>query len=202
MKLFQNVTIAFFVFLTLSIGIVSANSLVKSIYAQSNTLAQNGGGNAGQDIAQSQTSNQDNQVVSGDSNILSGNNLLCQNQDNSQFSDGICNSGQADLPPNGPTAKLIVDATVKDGQCMIAKSCTITITYGPKLITQSVTHSMLFDIDIPIDSRFAITVTSFGPLTASVTNSDCEIFSTEPYFQCRGIKNSQTTQLTTIFFSR
>lgn len=39
---------------------------------------------------------------------------------------------------------------------------------------------MLFEIDVPVDSRFAITVTSIGPLTATVTNSDCQIFSTEP----------------------
>ncbi|WP_196816326.1 hypothetical protein [Candidatus Nitrosocosmicus oleophilus] len=181
---------------------MSTNSVVKSVHAQSNTLAQKGNSQAEQVIDQLQSSNQDDQVVSGDSSILSGNNLQCQNQDNSQGFDEGCNLGQTNLPPNGPTAKLIVDATVKDGQCTIAKSCSITITYGSKLITQSVTHSMLFDIDVLIDSRFAITVTSFGPLTASVTNSDCEIFSTEPYFQCRGIKNPQPTQLNAIFFSR
>jgi len=180
---------------------MSANSMTKSIYAQSNSLSQKGNSQAEQIIDQLQSSDQDNQVVSGDSSILSGNNLQCQNQDNSKVSDESCNLGQTNLPPNGPTAKLVVDATVKDGQCTIARSCTITITYGPKLITQPVTHSMLFDIDVPIDSRFAITVTSFGPLTASVTNSDCQIFSTEDYFQCRGIKNSQPTQLNAIFSS-
>lgn len=130
---------------------------------------------------------------------------MCQNQDSSQISSipsGICNSEQVNPPPNVPTAKLIVNVTVKDVQCSIGKSGTITITYGPKLISQSVAHSMLFDIDVLVDSRFAITVTSFGPLTASATNSDCAIISTEPYFQCRGIKNSQPTQLNTIFFSR
>jgi hypothetical protein len=50
-KVYKNITIAFFVFLTLSVGIVSANSVAKSVYAQSNTLGHNGGGNdAGQDI--------------------------------------------------------------------------------------------------------------------------------------------------------
>jgi len=190
--------------LTLSIGLVSVNFPLSS-YAQNSALSQDGNDRAEQDTEQSQSSNQVNQIVSGDSSILSGNNHQCQNQDNSQLSpllSGICNSGKSNPPPNVPTAKLIVDATVKDGQCTIAKSCSITITYGPKLITQSVTHSMFFDIDVPVDSRFAITVTSFGPLTASVTNSDCQIISTEPYFQCRGIKNSQPTQLNTIFFSR
>jgi hypothetical protein len=186
--------------LTLSTGLISVNTLLSSANAQNNALSQDGDGTGQQKIEQGQSSNQDNQVVSGDSSILSGNNLQCQDRDNSQVSDESCNLGQSNLPPNGPTVKLIVSATVKDGQCMIAKSCSITITYGPKLITQSVTHSMLFDIDVPIDSRFAITVTSFGPLTASVTNSDCEIFSTEPYFPCRGVKNTQPTQLDTIFF--
>jgi len=190
--------------LTFSIGLVSVN-LPLSSYAQNSALVRDGNSIALQQTGQMQSSQQESQVISGDASVLSGNNLLCQNQDSSQvsrLSSGICNSGQVNPPSNVPTAKLIVNATVNDGQCTVAKTCSITITYGSKLITQSVTHSMLFDIDVPVDSRFAITVTSFGPLTATITNSDCQIFSTEPYFQCRGTKNSQPTQLNTIFFSR
>jgi hypothetical protein len=41
---------------------------------------------------QLRASNQDNQAVSGDSSILSGNNLQCQYQDSSKFSNPNCDS--------------------------------------------------------------------------------------------------------------
>src|SRR5918994_489697 len=73
-----------FVILTLSIGLVSV-TLPLSSYAQNSALSQKGNGDSEQDIEQSQSSEQNGQVVSGDSSILSGNNLMCQNQDNSDI---------------------------------------------------------------------------------------------------------------------
>lgn len=62
---------------------MSANSMTKAVYAQSNSLAQKGVSNdAKQSTEQLQSSSQDNQVVSGDSSILSGNNLLCHTMNN------------------------------------------------------------------------------------------------------------------------
>ena len=80
-------------FLTLSIGFISADSMTKLTYAQSNSLAQKGNSQAEQIKDQLQSSNQDNQILSGDSSILSGNNLQCQNQDNSKVSGQDCDSG-------------------------------------------------------------------------------------------------------------
>jgi len=37
LKVYKNITIAFFLVLTLSIGLASTNSVAKSIYVQSNT---------------------------------------------------------------------------------------------------------------------------------------------------------------------
>jgi hypothetical protein len=68
--------------LTLSIGLVSIN-LPLTVKAQNSVLSQSGNGVSEQETKQGQTSEQDNQVVSGESSLLSGNNLGCQNQDNS-----------------------------------------------------------------------------------------------------------------------
>lgn len=115
----KSIVIAFFVFLTLSIGIVSTNSVSKFVYAQSNVLGQIGGGNAYEDIEQVQTPNQDNQVVSGDSSILSGNNLQCQDQDNSDISDEDCNSGVVNIPNRGAPLDLIINTNEQRPQYTI-----------------------------------------------------------------------------------
>ena len=122
---------------TMSIGIVTVN-LPLSGKAQNGALSQERGGEAAQGIEQGLSTEQSQQVISGDTSILSGNNLLCQNQLHSpvySLLTGICNLGQLNPPSIVPTVKLSVNATVKDGQCSVAKSCTITITYGSKLIT-------------------------------------------------------------------
>jgi hypothetical protein len=82
--------------LTLSIGLVSVN-LPLSSYAQNNILGQDGNGLAKQITDQSQSSEQDGQVVSGDFTILSGNNILCTKGNNL---DELSNSlGNCDLNP-------------------------------------------------------------------------------------------------------
>ncbi len=80
----------FFMLLTFSIGLVSVNLPLTS-YAQNSALSQSGNGNSGEETGQIQSSEQNGQTVSGDSSILSGNNLSCQNQANSEILDQICN---------------------------------------------------------------------------------------------------------------
>ena len=67
----------FFFVLALSIGFVSVDAPL-TIKAQDNALYQSGnGGDAEQETGQSQLSEQNDQVVSGDSSTASGNILLC-----------------------------------------------------------------------------------------------------------------------------
>jgi len=96
---------------TLSIGLVSVNFPLSS-YAQNSALSQDGNDRAEQDTEQSQSSNQVNQIVIGDSNILSGNNLMCHDQENMksmQVLTETCNVEQINLPLFGKTAKLNVE---------------------------------------------------------------------------------------------
>jgi hypothetical protein len=81
---------AFFISLTLSVGLVSVN-LPLSVDAQNSVLSQNDGeGAAKEDTEQSQSSKQNSQVVSGKATILSGNNVQCQSEINS---DSLTNLG-------------------------------------------------------------------------------------------------------------
>lgn len=82
----------FFSFLSLTIGMVSIHSPL-NVNAQNSALSQSGNGESKQEIKQLQSSGQNGQVVSGDSNILSGNNLACQDQVNSDASLGLCPNG-------------------------------------------------------------------------------------------------------------
>lgn len=80
--------------LTLSIGLVSVNSpLSSAANAQNSAISQKGNGDSEQDTKQLQSSDQNGQIVSGESSILSGNNLVCQDQDNSDGSLGLCPEG-------------------------------------------------------------------------------------------------------------
>lgn len=81
----------------MSIGSTTANTMTKTVYAQSNSVAQEGSGDdAKQGIGQLQESNQDNQVVSGDSSILSGSNLQCQEQDGLKALEQMCNTSTSE----------------------------------------------------------------------------------------------------------
>lgn len=84
--------------LTMSIGLVSAN-LPLSIKAQNNALSQNGGGEGKQGTEQEQSFEQDGQVVSGDTSILSGNSIGCQNQFNAEIESGLCQEIAGTIPP-------------------------------------------------------------------------------------------------------
>lgn len=88
-----------------------------TVNAQNSALLQGGKGhNEGeQQTEQLQSSNQNGQGVSGDSSLLSGNNLVCQNQDNlgpESSSEGFCQSeGLISTLPNFGQYILTVRAT-------------------------------------------------------------------------------------------
>ncbi|HKU83082.1 MAG TPA: hypothetical protein VJP58_03490 [Candidatus Nitrosocosmicus sp.] len=103
----------FFIALTLSIGLVSVN-VPLSVTAQDNALSQSGNSESEQETKQSQSSNQNGQVVSGDLSVLSGNNLACQDQENSEADLGLCSDG-AVLP--GPGIGLLKIKTVLRANC-------------------------------------------------------------------------------------
>ena len=81
---------AFFISLTLSIGLVSVN-LPLAVYAQNNIQTQEGEGAAKENTEQSQSSKQNGQVLSGKILILSGNDVQCQIGKNS---DSLANSDE------------------------------------------------------------------------------------------------------------
>jgi len=92
-KLFLTI---FFVSLTFSVGLISVN-LPLSSYAQDNILREVGNGISEQSTDRSQSSEQNDQVVSGDFTVLSGNNILCSKANNSdELSDSL---GNCDLNP-------------------------------------------------------------------------------------------------------
>lgn len=120
MKIKLSLTV-FFIVLTLSIGLVSTSSLL-TVNAQNNALSQSGNGEAEQGTGQLQASDQNGQVVSGDSSIASGNNLLCQNQDNVEELSGLDEACELDgvnnpFPPNEETAVLETTFILRASGC-------------------------------------------------------------------------------------
>ena len=101
--------------LTLSIGLVSVN-LPLSVKAQNRALSQDSGGDAEQVTEQGQTSEQSGQVISSDASIFSGNNIECQNQDNSQAELNLC-QGMVDTIPSDNTVPLLEVWTVLRANC-------------------------------------------------------------------------------------
>jgi len=114
--------------LILSIGLVSVN-IPSNTMAQNEGLAQDGSnGEADQDIEQSQVSKQNNQVVSGDESIASGNNILCQTMNNigiESMEDNVCqNEGLS----NGPKILTAVDIRTIDDQGLRPSNILVTAT--------------------------------------------------------------------------
>jgi hypothetical protein len=100
---------AFFIALTLCIGLESVN-VPLTVTAQNNALSQSGNSDSEQETEQSQSSDQNGQVVSGDSSILSGNNLSCQDKQNSEAGLGLCPDGT--IPPSSGTQTLHIHTTL------------------------------------------------------------------------------------------
>lgn len=165
----------FFMLLILSIGMISIYSPLDA-NAQNTGLAQGqGNGEAGQSIEQGQTSNQDNLIVSGESNLFSGNNLACQKQANSDItqSSEVCNDEiiQNSIP-NLDKATLKI-TTIQRANCHF-HSCPqhdgvvyITSVYGTKGFvpaTQTAGGVAHFEMDIPIGVPYQVRGEGSAPL--------------------------------------
>lgn len=163
----------FFLLLTFSIGLVSVNLPISS-YAQNNALSQIGNGKAIQDNIQSQLSNQDNQIVLGDSSILSGNNLNCQNQDNSKESINdkyLCNGGvegivgQNMLGINAHVCGTCTDAiiTISDSTGSQSFRASSSAESAYRWFTIPVNDKYTVTVDIPLfPQRYTITFDPFS----------------------------------------
>lgn len=191
----------FFMLLSLSIGMVSIHSPL-NIHAQNSALSQSGNSDSEQETKQLQSSGQNDQVVSGDSSIISGNNILCQNQENSralQGLTGICNFDESSPPSSGETATLNLTISVGSDFCEI-RSCSFLVEYGgTERIQREITSDTSELFNIPVGVNFAVIVHSnqFVHLRGDViANSDCAIMSASgELFFCTGVKNSQPTEV-------
>ena len=139
----------FFIALTFSIGLVSVN-LPLSSYAQNNALSQSGNGNnAEQRNSQSQHSEQNNQVVSGESSILSGNNLLCQDQENSAtiLLDDICDAEMSGNP--NQITNIFFTAVVGDSPRLVPSTNLDIILDGRTVYNETIVDKVVkrFTID-------------------------------------------------------
>jgi hypothetical protein len=190
----------FFMLLTISIGLVSVNSPLNA-KAQNNVLSQNGVGEAEQETEQGQSSAQDNQIVSGDSSILSGNNLGCQSMDNVQDitnEESFCILHEANPPnsqPPGISQSVLLIHTYLSGQPFPPRA-TITVsdssgseTFEPRDIVYTGDIRGFF---ISPNERFTVTVNTdrFDPVEVSFSGRDvCDSIRSN---SCSGIKaNSQ-----------
>jgi len=125
--------------LTLSIGLVSINSPYYTI-AQNEGLAQDGSnGEADQDIEQLQASNQDNQVVSGDRSIASGNNFLCQTMNNIDVNSIMDTGCQNEGVGGGPQGFTAIDVRTFDDQGLRPSNILVTVTdsSGQEILRQT-----------------------------------------------------------------
>jgi len=100
-----------------------------SVKAQNSAISQNGNGESEQETKQGQSSNQDNQVVSGDSSILSGNSIGCQNQFNTELESNACPEITGTIPPDSPTAELHIKTVLR-------ANCDITPCPNPDGLVQ------------------------------------------------------------------
>ena len=117
----------FNIILILSIGLVSVN-LPYYTMAQDVGLAQDGNnGEANQDIEQLQVSEQNNQAVSGEGSIASGNNIMCQTMNNidvESIEDDVCqNEGLG-----GPRILTAVDIRTFDDEGLRPSNILVTVT--------------------------------------------------------------------------
>ena len=151
-------------------------NLPLSSYAQNNAVGQDGNGYAEQKTGQSQSSEEDGQVISGDSSILSGNNLLCQDQENSDITElnDICETGALDDPtPNFEWATLKI-TTIQRANCNIHPcpsvdgEVTINQPFGGLKYfyptTQTAGGKAVFELDIPVGYQYSVSGSPFYQL--------------------------------------
>jgi hypothetical protein len=156
---------AFFIVLTLSIGVVVPYSAEIS-YAQNNALSQSG--NVEHLIEQLQSFIQNNQVMSS---------VLCQDQDNSELSDQICNSEVGVGDPGDQIVRFNVEVVkgIDKGPIAIAG---VQIT-GPIFIHIQDKASDTFEAEIMPRAPLGVAIISVNhePISATVSHLDCENYS-------------------------
>ena len=191
--------IIFFIAITLSIGIVSVSTPLH-VEAQNGALSQGENGEAEPDIRQSQSSDQDNQVVSGDSSITSGNNLLCQDEANSKGiidilpnALGSCLLGESpNQLPNIGLNVLTIDVV------SIPTSLDITVrdeTDGSS-DTYTVMDKVVRHYVIPVGHHYSVEVSNFDPEDVIEMLGDCK--QVPDPLSCKGVMESQPQLLAII----
>ncbi len=145
------------------------------VNAQKLALSQNGNGVSKQQTEQTQSSEQDGQVVYGDSSIASGNNLQCQNQVNSDITQSIdtCNNEIfQDSISNLDKATLKI-TTIQRANCHF-HSCPqhdgvvyISSIYGTRGFlpaTQTAGGVSHFEMEIPVGGTYLVRGEGSAPL--------------------------------------
>jgi len=149
-KIKRFVLIVFSIVLTLSIGLVSVNSPYYAI-AQNQGLAQDGSNSdAQQDIEQLQLSKQNNQAISGDGSIASGNNFLCQTMNNAVAGSVMDVDCQNEGFGGGPLGFTAVDIRTSDDQGLRPSNILVTVTdsSGQEVLRQtSMTGNLIHFFD-------------------------------------------------------
>ncbi len=183
---------AFFILLTLSIGLVSANSPL-TVKAQDNALSQNGVGAAEQETEQGQSSTQDNQIVSGDSSIASGNNLLCQDEDNSKGIKAMLPNALRSCLLDEPSRQLPNIGrnvlTIDVASFRTSSDITVTDESDGSSDTFRVFLDVVRQYVIPVGHHYSIEVDSFDPEAEIGILGDCEQ-GPDPW-SCKGVMQSQ-----------
>lgn len=183
---------AFIILLTLSIGLVSVNSPL-TVKAQNNALSQSSVGAADQETELGQSSDQDNQIVSGDSSIASGNNLLCQDEDNSKgikaklpntLGSCLVDEPSSQLPNIGRNVLTIDVASIHTSSEITvtdeSDGSSDSFTVGVDVVRQYV---------IPVGHHYSIEVDSFDPEAEVGFFGDCKQ-GPDPW-SCKGVMQSQ-----------
>lgn len=202
----------FFIILTLSIGLVSVNSPL-SVKAQNNALSQAGNGNDGeQETDQSQSSDQVNQIVSGDTSVLSGNNLLCQSTENPEIdvSNTFCNQADLNNPPSdGQELSQIIIHIQRVGFAphdppeILGKIYLVDFDTNTEITKTVSRHNYTIPVSfvIPIGDRYSVTFTPdnlrFIWVLSEQGRADCTI----QFLRCEGIKTIEPAFLDLYYFT-
>ena len=192
----NRVLTIFFMLLTISIGLVSVN-LPLAAEAQNSALSQNGGGAAEQDTEKSQSSEQNGQVISGDSSIASGNNLSCEDQAISDtFSErlNICDI-------DGINAAVVLDLEINESRCDVCVVILLVSHTHNGITEERITghnESEVLTRELPIGDKFSVSTRSFGSDAVEMTVgslSDCKIKVIDSEPTCIGRKGPLTTNI-------
>jgi len=149
-------------------------------YAQKNALSQDGNSKDPQETEQSQFSEQNDQVLSGDISALSGNNLLCQDLENSvtkRSTTNLCIDDGITFPTENRKIKILLDST-EIPSCEAKNICNHTASHlyinqgtglGSRIFDRTFTfeelrNSVPFEINLPPNNVLNLYYNAFKPL--------------------------------------